>query len=111
MYFLKTYAVPLYLCLRAAQRPTTVNGFLALQPPHIVQYRLSQCQLVSEHSEGLTPSDSPAHTGPATNITHTHTHIHNPLAPHPLPSLSAASDIDCHGDISQPRWHGDPPIT
>lgn len=62
---------------------------------------------VCEYSEGLTPSDSPAHTG-HTCTYHTNTHSQVP-GPTPLRTLSATSDTECHGDISQPRWHGDPP--
>lgn len=76
----------MYFCLTAAQRPTTVNGFLALQPPYIVQYRLSQCQACQWVLWGPDSIWLPAHTGPTTTW-HTHTHIFTgpwPLTPFPL---------------------------
>lgn len=83
-----------YLCSELAEHTYTVNRFLALQPFHIVPHRLSQCQLVSEYSEGLTPSDSWHTQGLPPQDTHTHRPLHS-IPPFP-------SDIGCHGDISQP---------
>lgn len=95
------------MCLITTQRPNTVNGFLALQEPHIVPYRLSQCQLVRETLRACLRL-TPRHTrllSPSRYDTHTLTQ--QPLAafPHFLCLRHG------HRDISQPGWHGDPPVT
>lgn len=94
------------MCSELAEHTYTVNRFLALQPFHIVPHRLSQCQLVSEYSEGLTPSDSWHTQGLPPQGIHTHTQtqtsaLNSPLSfRHRLPWWHQSA---C--------WHGDPSIT
>lgn len=83
-----------------------LNGLCALQLPYIVQTRRSQWQACQCVLWGLQSIWLGAQKVRPPHDTHT-----SPWPLAPLPALSAASDRECHADITRPCWHGDPSIT
>lgn len=79
-----------YLCLRAEHRAVTVNGFLALQPPSIVRYRLPQCHACQQVLRGPGSIWHPSTHTSCRYATHSHFILHS------------------SSGVCQSRWHGDP---